>query len=218
MRYFSEAEKVFHDEIREKKKAASGVHSKTGKNGYVGTMRFPSDIMSRKEKMKYRKASKVVTTNLYDEILPKEEFDKLETYEKKNRLQYWRNTYQNKEIMKAMGLSNALYYNLVGELELPKAARINHGKPKRKAAVKISEEPEVKEEKQALPVPIETAPVQEIIVDGLHLVFNGTYKAEQIIRQLAKFELLLDNEADPYYIELKLVQKKKTEKLENVKQ
>ena len=50
MNHISEEEKLFHNEVREKKKAASGVHSKTGKKGYVGRMRFPSDILNRTEK------------------------------------------------------------------------------------------------------------------------------------------------------------------------
>ena len=32
----SEASDLFYNEVREKKRTASGVHSKTGKNGYVG--------------------------------------------------------------------------------------------------------------------------------------------------------------------------------------
>ena len=102
---FSEAEKLFNQEVRDKKRTASGVHSKTGKNGYVGKMRFPSDIMSRKEKYNYRKAGKVMTTNMYDEILTVEEFEQLETQEKRNRLSYWRNIYTNKEILEAMGIA-----------------------------------------------------------------------------------------------------------------
>ena len=69
MSYFSEAEKLFNQEVRDKKRTASGVHSKTGKNGYVGKMRFPSDIMSRKEKYNYRKAGKVVTNNYMKKLL-----------------------------------------------------------------------------------------------------------------------------------------------------
>ena len=50
----SEAERLFNDEVRDKKRTASGVHHKAGKNGYVGKMRFPSDIMNKKEKRKYK--------------------------------------------------------------------------------------------------------------------------------------------------------------------
>ena len=98
----TEASDLFYNEVREKKRTASGVHSKTGKNGYVGKMLFPSDIMSRKDKYNHRKAGKIVTSNIYDTILTKDEFNKLENYEKKNMLQYWRNTYSMTEIKKGM--------------------------------------------------------------------------------------------------------------------
>lgn len=211
MNFQSEAAKLFHNEVREKKKAASGVHSKTGKNGYVGNMRFPSDIMSRKEKMRYRRSSKVTITNMYDEILTIADFETLETYEQKNRLQYWRNTYTNKEILEQMGISNKKFYDLVKELDLPKAPRIHKEKAKRTAAAKpIKKESEsiTMPEVIAPPAPKEEKPmVQEIIVDGLHLVFNGTYKPEQIQLKLNKFYALLDDEEDDFYIEMKLVQK-----------
>jgi hypothetical protein len=41
----------------------------------------------------------------------------------------------------------------------------------------------------------------------MHLVFNGTYQPETIVKQLLKFGALLEDETDDYYIELKLVQK-----------
>lgn len=204
----TEAEKVFFEDLREKKKAASGVHSKTGKNGYTGTIRFPSDLMSRKEKYNYRKAGKVMTTNLFDEILTVEEFEALETYEKKNRLAYWRTQFQNKEILKQMGISNKKYYDIVQELELPKAPRVNDGKPRkpRKAAVKTAAVAEVPAAPAAL-TPEPQEPVQEIIIDGLNLVYNGTFSAEQLQKSLSKFIALLEGETDQFFIELKLMQK-----------
>jgi hypothetical protein len=207
--YQSEAAKLFHNEVREKKKAASGVHSKTGKNGYVGTMRFPSDIMSRKDKLRYRRSGKVMTTNMYEEIMAWDEFDKLETYEKKNRLQYWRNTYTNKEILETMGISNKRFYDMVADLDLPKAKRINSkDKPKRSAAAKAPKRSEeIAPPAPPAPVEIEKPVVQEVIVDGLYVVFNGTYKADQIQMKLNKFYALLDDEEDDFYIEMKIMQK-----------
>ena len=228
---WSEAEQVFHEDVREKKKAASGVHSKTGKNGYVGKMRFSYDIMSRKEKYNHRKAGKILTTNLFDTILPIDEFRQLEREEQRNRMIHWRNKFQNKEIQKGMGIANSPYYKLVDELDLPKAARTNTTKRKSapikqpvKQQLTLDKEfdtlqhelKSLKEERdsllkekeaRAIAAPIEN-PVQEIIVDGLHLILNGTYTPEQIQKQLAKFELLLEGEEDNYYIELKLIQKK----------
>ena len=202
----SEAERAFFEDVREKKKAASGVHGKTGKNGYTGTIRFPTDLMSRKEKYNYRKAGKVMTTNLFDTILAHEEFEKLETYEKKNRLAYWRTQFQNKEIMQQMGLTNGQYYELVNELELPKAPRVNNGEKRtRKAAVKNAAATPAP---PAPPAPIAVQePIQQIIIDGLHLEYNGTYSAEQLQKTMSKFVALLDGETDEFVIELKIMQK-----------
>lgn len=216
---FSEAEQSFYEDVREKKKAASGVHSKTGSRGYVGKMRFPTDIMSRKDKYNYRKAGKVMVSNLMDEILTIDEFEKLEKFEQKRFLEYWRSKYPNTEITHRMGIWNARYYKIVAELELPKAPRINKSgnvkkrsaiaisnESKQKAAVAVAETPVEKIEK---PVEKAETPIQELLVNGLHLVYNGTFTPEQIIKQLTKFELLLDGEPDEFYIELKLVQKQK---------
>lgn len=218
MQRYNEAEQCFYEDLREKKKAASGVHSKTGKNGYTGKILFPTDFMSRKEKYHHRKAGKVMTTNLYDNILPIAEFDKLEDYEKRNRLQYLRNTMSAKEIQKAMGTNSKRYYEIVAELNLPKAPRTKGDGSKRTAAIKKTA-PKVKATAIAIQSALELEPVQqpkpepvqEIIVNGLHLTFNGTYSAEHIIKQFLKYGALLEDEEDKYYIELKLVQKQATD-------
>ena len=211
MRY-NEAEQAFYDDVREKKKAANGVHGKTGKNGYVGTMRFPTDIMSRKEKIAYRKAGAVVTTNIFDEILTIDEFNKLEEYEQKNRLQYWRNKYSAIEVKSSMGIGAKRYYDIIGELGLPKAPRgRSKGAPRKAKAIAIEAE-KIKE--MPLPAPVEikeTEPIQEIIFNGLQLIFNGTFSAEHIQNQILKFASILDNESDDFYIEFKIRQKSKAD-------
>jgi hypothetical protein len=208
MLQISEIEKLFHDEVRQKKKTASGVHHKTGKNGYVGTMRFPSDIMSRKEKSKYRKAGKIVTTNIYDEILPIDQFENLETFEKKNRLAYWRNEHTLEDITKQMQVSKVKYYSIVHELGLPPAPR---KRTKKASSTKKIEKSIAIRQKEVVPVPVavpEQKPtVQEVLVEGLNLVFMGTYKAEQIQKQLTKFSLMVEDEPDDFYFEIRLMQK-----------
>ncbi|MGR5978869.1 hypothetical protein ACT7DJ_14165 [Bacillus cereus] len=51
-----EIQRVLQEEIREKKRTASGVHHKTGKRGYVGKMLFPNDMLKGKEKRSYQKS------------------------------------------------------------------------------------------------------------------------------------------------------------------
>ena len=200
---------MFHDEVRDKKRIANNVHHKTGKNGYVGKLRFPSDIMSRSDKIRYRKAGKIVTSNLFEEVLPIDEFEQLETYEQRNRLQYWRNQKPNKEILKGMGISNKRYYDIVSELDLPKAPRIKSNQPRKATATKkITEQaPAVQKMEQAPTLPKEEEKVQEVIVNGLNVIFTGTYSAEKIEKQLTKFMLLLDSEEDDFYVEFRLMQK-----------
>lgn len=209
-RPFSEAKLCFLEDVREKKKAALGVHSKTGKNGYTGKILFPTDFMSRKEKYNHRKAGKIMTSNIFDQILTVNEFENLETYEKKNRLAYWRNKFSNKEIMGAMGISNKRYYDIVGELELPKAPRSEAQirKPNRKAkavaAIGAPQQPNFGLQSE---LELEPSQVQEIMVNGLHLVYNGTYGSEQILKQLLKFGALLEGEENQFYVEIKMVEK-----------
>lgn len=204
----TEAEKCFMDDVREKKKAASGVHSKTGKRGYVGKMLFPTDIMSRKDKLKYRKAGKITMSNLFDTIITLEEFNSLEPFEQRNRLQYWRDKYTIREIQKGMGIPNNQYYNIIDRLELPRD-RVANGKKKRVASRTAA--PKVIEAASIAPQVVQEvkAPPQEIMVSGMHLIFNGTYEPEEVQRQLLKYATILDGESDDFYIELKIVQKSK---------
>lgn len=210
MQHINEAGLAFEEEIKRLKKEKASLHQATkhkrlGKNN----MRFASDFMSRSEKIKHRRAGQIVTTNLYDNILTFDEFADLENHEKRNMMAYWRNTYSNKEIMKAMQLGNAAYYKIVSDLGLPKAQRTNSGntgKPRKATAIKVMQN---QTEQLALPETVvqKQPAAQEIIVNGMHLVFNGTYKPEMIVKQLLKFGALLEDETDEYYIELKLVQK-----------
>ena len=136
-----------------------------------------------------------------------QDFEKLEEYEKKNMLQYWRNTYQNIKILKEMGISNKRFYDIVAELELPAAKRIY--KKKRKASTKQAKKAdEVFEAIQ----PAEVIMPKEVTEDpdGLHLVFKGTYKPKTIVRNLMNFIGMLEDEEDEnedFHVEIKITHK-----------
>lgn len=209
MQHFSfDIGNIFEQDIKSKKKETASLraatnHKRLGKS----RMKTPSDLMSRKERKEHMKAGKVVTTNIYDSILPIEEFEALEQHEQRNRLAYWRTKYSNKQIMEEMKVWNAKFYKIVSDLGLPKAPRTN-GEEKviRKAPIKRTQAPAVAIQSS---LELDVPALQEIIVSGLHLSFNGTYAPEQIVKQFLKFGSLLEGEEDNYYIELKLVQKNK---------
>jgi hypothetical protein len=203
------AEDIFYQEIREKKKETALLRTAT-QHRRLGAKKvlFATDLMSRKEKLKHTKAGKVMTTNMYEDILPIAEFEKLEDYEKRNRLQYLRSVKSAKEIQAAMGTNSKRYYEIIKELDLPKAPRTKSGAAPRKAAIRRKEPAAVAIQSQLeLETPAPPEPVQKIIIDGLNLEFNGTFTAEQIIKQFLKFGALLEGEDDKYYIELRLQQK-----------
>jgi hypothetical protein len=225
--FLTDAEEVFLSDIKEKKKeTASRLNSQKHKRLGKSKIRFASDFMSRKEKIKHTKAGEIVTTNLYETILPIDDFLSLETFEQRNRLAYWRTNYSNKEIMNQMGTNNARYYKIVTELGLPQAPRTPRSngaeKTKRKAtaikaiAKETTPEP-IAQTAIATATHIEAppAPVQELIINGLHLVYNGTFTPDQIVKQLLKFGSLLEGEEDEFYVEIKLMQKPKKEEEEN---
>jgi hypothetical protein len=210
MQPLNDAEQIFFDEIREKKKdtallRAATQHKRLGK----GKVKFATDLMSRSEKLKHTKAGKVMTTNMYEDILPYAEFENLEDYEKRNRLSYLRSVKSNKEIMQAMGIGNAQYYKIVKELGLPTSPRGGKSDKPRKAAVKRTAPESTGAAALTSQLELVEKPTQpqKIIIDGLHLEFNGTYSAEQIIKQLLKFGALLEDEENKYYIELRLQEK-----------
>jgi hypothetical protein len=209
-RFENEAQSVFLDEIYSKKKETASLrtaqkHKRLGK----GNMMFPSDFMNRKEKIQHRKAGEVMTTNMYDTILPFAEFNELQTYEKKNRMQHWRLNNTIKVIQAEMGIPNQKYYDILRELELPLDRTAKSGKPRKprtSKTVAVITKTEAVAEKVAQQEKIIT-PIQEVILNGLNLSFNGTYDAELIQKQLLKILTLLDGEEGKYYVEMKLMQK-----------
>jgi len=101
--YPDKYQEMFDDDIREKKKAASGVRFRKG--GGVGSLVFPFDIMSRSEKYRYRKAGKVVKWNMYEIILPYDEFLKQNEKWRRRLLTEWRKRFSDQEIQARMGIS-----------------------------------------------------------------------------------------------------------------
>ena len=210
-----DVERFFQSEIKAKKHETASLrtatkHRRLGK----GSMKFASDLMSRKEKKEYTKAGEVLTSNLYDTILPVDEFMKMDEHDQKNRLQYWRLKYSIKDIMTGMGIYNKRYYEIIDSLGLPKdrGKSATRNKAPRKARITeeapISNIPTASAENQVQAPP---APIQEIIVNGMHVIYNGTCSPEEIQRQLLKYATLLDGESDEFYLELKIVQKPKKE-------
>ena len=117
-------ERMFQEDIQEKKKIGRGSFNRRGK-GVKHVMRgikTPYDFMSTKEKKKLN--SEVRSFNMYETILTKEEFDTKDQETQKALLTKWRELYDNMEIMMGMGIrGNNAYHRLIKELEIPPKKR-----------------------------------------------------------------------------------------------
>ena len=103
--------RIYEQDIREKKQIGRGARSRTGKQGHVGKMRTPADLLTGKEKKAYTQSSTISTSNLYDQIMPLEDFKSLSKQKKMLVLDAYRRRFTTKEIAAQWSLSDkTLYY------------------------------------------------------------------------------------------------------------
>jgi hypothetical protein len=117
------------EEIQEKKQIGNITQTRKGKRGY-GRMKTTLDFLSGKEKRAYTKAGKVQVSNLYDELVKKDVFEKLTDEEQKRYIQHWRTKYSVKEIQQGLGIASMTYYRHLERLGIPRE------RPGRKAKAK----------------------------------------------------------------------------------
>lgn len=210
-----EIERLFNDDIRDKRKAGSGSFHKRGKgvkHGISGALRTPFYYMSNKEKKKLN--GEVQVYQMYETIIPIEEFRLKDEETQRAMLTKWREIYDNGKIQKDLGIANSPFFKLIDQLRIPKKPRGgSRGKGTRTAkvaSVKKSTEfqnlefelepKELKKETQTISVK------PNIITKGLHLEYNGKYDVESLSRLFTKLQLLIDGEPCDYNIALSLTE------------
>ena len=231
---YNEIEKIFIDDIREKKRTGRGAFAKTGKGseraGVKGGLKTPYSFMTTRERKKLN--GEVRKFNMYETIIRKEEFFLKDVETQKAMLTRWREIYSNKKIMEEMGVKgNAGFHNIIKELGVPMKQNRIDKKGNRKASIKPSllEQIEATQKELATvgqaPQPsntttpivnnfVQQTPVK-IITNGLHLEYNGKFSSEQINKIFTKLQLLVDGEENEFNIELRITEcEKKENKIE----
>ncbi|MCR6108699.1 hypothetical protein HXA34_20595 [Salipaludibacillus agaradhaerens] len=185
--------KMFNDDVRHKKRTASGIYSRKGSRGYVGTMHTPSDYLRGKEKKLYQNTSKVVVTNMYDKIMSFEEFEKLSESERRQTLQEYRKRHTNKKIMSNWGLTTYEFYGrLLKDLDI--SAKTTRPKASQKPPTKNDSELVAKSD----------APID--LGEGFSIQLNGVYDAVKLQEKLEKMGLMLED-GEEYTIKLHISEK-----------
>ena len=226
MAYRENIEKIFLDEVREKKRIGTGAFHMRGKgvkHGLSGALKTPFFYMSAKEKKKLNGEVKV--SFMYETIIPKAEFDLKPIDVQKAMLIRWREIFNNDEIMKQMGIrSSSAFHAIVTELQIPRKSK--HGVRKAKVTgenkieknllsqiesepVKTSRELELEREIAELRREIkdrnEIKPI--LITSGLHLEYHGDYDASTLNKIFTKMQLILDGEENRFNMALSLTEK-----------
>lgn len=206
--YTENIEKIFMEEIREKKRTGNGSFHKRGKgvkHGMNGALKTPYHYMKEKDR---KKLSGEVETYNMNEILSLQEFSEKDVETQKMLLTHWREEFPNSEIKKEMGMSNKPYYDLVEALDLPKktrgGSRPNTGnrKAKIKTEVKENQKTEIKKE-------IEKEIEPPKIFHGLNLDYQGDYTAEQLSKILTKLQLITEGEENIFEVFISFKEKVK---------
>lgn len=193
------ARKVFNEEVREKKVIASGVHHRTGKRGYVGKMLFPSDLITGKEKRRYRKCGKVEVHNMYDNLISYEQFLNLNENEQKQHLTAYRERFSNKEIQQEWKIGSNTLYKLVHNLKLPKAPRTDRKLKSKRSGSKVPAVQAIVE-----PTPVMTQPAVNEAYEGFGFVIKGNHSTDKLVKRLEKLSLILSDEESEFYVDIRI--------------
>lgn len=220
-------DKEFKNEIYEKKKLTYGNRAKTSAGGRRASFRGVKteyDFMNREERKQLN--GDVITTNLNDIVIKKEQFDLCSKEKQKMLLTHWRELYENTYIMEQMGIRGSnTFHKYIKGLDIPKKPRggsrgNNGGRPK-KAAAAITHTPVKKEKAPQITLQIEEPTIQEPVIEnsiqqpislvqaieGLQLEYNGIYDAEQLSKIFTKLQLMTDGEECKFKLHIKLSEK-----------
>lgn len=202
-------EKIFINDIREKKRAGSGAFHMRGKgvkHGFSGALRTPYHYMSNREKKKLN--GEVEVFNMYETIIPINEFELKDKETQKHMLTRWRELYDNDKIVSEMEIGKKIYYDLISDLEIPKKAR---GGKRAGTGTRKKQQPKQQqtllefEEPKEIQAKIEKEVVKTMLITkGLHLEYNGQYDVDALNRLFTKLQLLVDGESCKYNISLSL--------------
>ncbi|MED1125487.1 hypothetical protein [Bacillus atrophaeus] len=116
----SHFEKMFNDEVRDKKRAGSGIFSRvsTRRGGSNKALRTPYYYMSTKEKKELN--GEAVTIYNMREIIHYNDFLKKSRKDQIELMTYWRKIYTVTDITNGMGISKGLFYKVIEQLGLQK--------------------------------------------------------------------------------------------------
>ena len=218
---------IFEIEVKEKKQQKHALAAKSNGRRKSNFM-LPTDYMDKAQRDEYMKAGEIVTTNLWDQILTKTQYNELSDEKKKFAMEHWYKRYKTAEIKNALGYSDYQLYkewNRIG-VEYEKrpnrtrkakvtaakkdkpAANIDHFEPEGNKPLDIKEIEEKIEQKQQAT----TVTVMPAANSGSVLYMDDTLDSEAAITKLMKYAAFLEGESNKFRLRIEISEVKQGEK------
>ncbi|NPV26337.1 MAG: hypothetical protein HPY81_02535 [Firmicutes bacterium] len=188
-------EQFWAQDLKEKRKVISGARHRASRLGRVGRMRLPADCMDRKQRKEYMKPGEVKVYNMYDNVIPKEEFGSLPVEKQRELLLKWRDDPRIgvKGIIESWNVSRGTYYKKTKELGLS----FSKMREKRTAT---------KTKEQAQELSSNTVHIiEEKLINRFALQLEGEYEGRCLTDRLEKLGLILNSEAK-YMISIQIIE------------
>ena len=220
-------ESYFDQEIQEKKLIARSARAKTNGRRKNRSM-FPADLLKGKAKKEYTKGGEIKLSNLWDQLITKEEYLELSDEQKKNAMEHWRTKFTTGLIKKALGWND---YNLYKEFDrvgvqvakrpARKGKAVEEVKKKAAAAAKKAEDEaavnlnkaatllkQIEQDKEQAAQPVIQAQILPAAQTGISLYLNDEYTPEEAINKLMKYAAFLEGETNKIKIRLEICEVK----------
>jgi hypothetical protein len=163
--------------------------------------------MNRKDKYNHRKGGKIVTTNLYDEIIPLNDLLARKEEEQVRYLTEYRKRFTNKQLTEAWGKYDNYVYTLMDKLGMrPKTGKRkgNSGKKNNQGQDPVPV-PAYIVNTHELPVPNQSAAIED--EEGFAFKISGKFTSDKLIKRLEKLALILSDEEAEFEVKLLIKEK-----------
>lgn len=212
---YNEYEQEFYNDVRDKKRTATGVYHRASRRGYVGAVKTQSDFLTAKEKKKLNGIVKVY--NMYDKYsdvnnLPKKrefmQMSKENPTELKKILEVARKHNNTAAIFKAVGISNGTLYNVYDKVGIAynKGRRCKNTEIKNEAVNKDNISLQESSVSSTDNIDLNSNEIK-ILKERLDLIENGVSSLvkEKSICENKEFSLSINIESDRQHIEDRII-------------
>lgn len=223
-------QRIFEDDVRDKKRTGTGVFSRASRRGYVGKMRTPYDGVKYKAKKEYMGNGKVVTYNMFEEqIVELDTFENFDKARQKELLELYREKFTTEEIKKTWRMNTYAFYNLLKKLGIqvkPIGTLTEAGKEKKRVAMAKAREAKLLKQRErqedifdiedsiinepevAVTVEQKVVPKANIVTisNGLSIMLEGEYEGKIFGEKVRKLLALLEDDSSMYKIKLEIVE------------